>query len=237
MRGLCFATGNLWRLIGKKDIFQIISSLDVDGIELSLGKDFNERVLTESNQVIFKNYSLNSIHSPFRFTLKYVSENEIFDGLSILQDYSKRINSKHIVIHPTQVLPKDFFQKSSLSFLTENLNPQKGIDRPRLGYEVALNENTSMGLCLDVSHAYDYGVNETEYIVKKWKHKIKQVHFSNNRYHNDHFNFKKVGKSFLKSIEPLRELNVPIVLEEDMKFTTVKEIKDELKRVKNILGY
>jgi len=237
MNELCFATGNLWRLIGKKDIFEIISQLNIDGIELTLGKNFNERVLTETNQEICKKYSQNSIHSPFGYSLKYISEKEVFDGLKILQEYSKLTNSKYVIVHPVQTFPKDYFQKASLDFLTENLNPKKGKDRPRLGFEVALNNDPSIGLCLDVSHAYDWSVNETEYIVSKWKHKIKQVHFSNNRYHKDHLSFEKVGKSFIKSIEPLKDLNVPIVLEEDMEFSTVKEIKEELERVRKILGF
>ena len=56
MQSLCFATGNLRRLIGKKDIYEIISKLDIDGIELSLGSDFVKRTPTESNQNIFRNY-------------------------------------------------------------------------------------------------------------------------------------------------------------------------------------
>ena len=237
MRALCFATGNLRQLIGKTDIFKIISSLDVDGIELTLGKDFNERKLQESDESVFKNYKHNSIHSPFRFSLKYCSIEEMFQGLEILKDYSKRINSTHIIAHPVQIFPEDFDKNSSLNFLTENLNPKKGKDRPRLGYEVALKNNPGLGLCLDVSHAYDWSINETDYVVSNWKHRIKQVHFSNNRYHKDHLVFEKVSRSFLKSIEPLRELNVPIVIEEDMPYSKVNDIKDELKRVKNVLGF
>jgi hypothetical protein len=237
MRALCFATGNLYRAIGKENIFKTISQLNVDGIELTLGADFVQRLPSESDERFFKNYSLNSIHSPRNFSLEFVSQKEMIVGLDILEDYSKRLQSKSIILHPTQILPKNFLKYSQLNFLTENLNPMNGMNRPRLGYETALNENPSFGLCIDVSHAYDYGINEVEYIVKKWKHKIKQVHFSNNRYHKDHLSFKKVGKSFLKSIEPLRELTVPIVLEEDMKFTKVNEIKEELKRVRNILGF
>jgi hypothetical protein len=237
MRALCFATGNLRQLIGKEDIFKIISSLDIDGIELTLGKDFNERKLIESEEEIFRNYKNNSIHSPFQFSLKYCSEEEMFNGLEILKNYSKRIKSTQIITHSVQLFPKNFNEQSGLNFLTENLNPKKGKDRPRLGFEVALNNNPDLGLCLDASHAYDWSINETEYIVSKWKHRISQVHFSNNRYHKDHLTFEKVSRSFLKSIEPLRELNVPIVIEEDMPYSKVNDIKEELKRVRNILGF
>ncbi len=237
MRALCFATGNLRQLIKKQDIFQIISSLDVDGVELTLGKDFNERKLNDSQFDILKSFKFNGIHSPFLFSLKYMSEQEMIDGLNILKDYSKKIRSSHIITHPVQIFPKDFIKISSLNFLTENLNPKKGKNRPRLGFELALRDNSDLGLCLDVSHAYDWSTRETEYIVGKWKSRIKQVHFSNNRYHRDHFPFKKVGRSFLSSIEPILELDVPIVIEEDMPFSKVSEIKDELKRVRNILGF
>lgn len=237
MRAFCFATGNLWRLIGKKDIVSLISSLNIDGVEWSFGKNFDERLLIEKDINLLKQFDFNSVHSPFLFSKKYFSKTELTNGLKLMENYSQLLHSKNVVIHPVQVFPENFFDTSKLTFLSENLNPKKGKKRSKNGFEIVLNKFPEWGLCLDVSHAYDWSVEETERIVKKWKHRIKQIHFSNNRYHKDHLPFTKVSKDFLKSIEPLRELNVPFILEEDMPFSSLNEIKQEVKRARVILGF
>jgi endonuclease IV len=206
---LCFATGCLWRLIGKKDIFEMLSKLNIDGVELTYGKYYGERKIFEKDFKILKKFGFVSMHSPFKLSLDLMSRKE-FDSTikNIYKDY-KKSNSQHIVFHPTIVLPKNL---PKMSYVTENLNPKKGKNRPKLGFEKVLKQRKDWGLCLDASHAFDWGVNETDRIVKKWKKRIKSVHFSNNRYHKDHLSFEKVSKDFLKSIEPLKELNVPIII-------------------------
>jgi hypothetical protein len=233
MNKICFATGSLWRLIGKKDIIEMISELDIDGVEYTFGKYYNERIPNEKDFDILKNYKYNSVHAPFRLSLDWVSKDEFNKIIGLVANDYKKMNAKNIVSHPTQVLPKKL---PKIDFVTENLNPKQGKDRPRDGFEKVLNKNSDWGLCLDASHAYDWGIEETERIVKKWKKRIKQVHFSNNRYHKDHLTFEKVSKDFLKSIDPLKDLNVPIVIEEDMYYTKVNDIKKEIKRVREILS-
>jgi hypothetical protein len=40
----------------------------------------------------------------------------------------------------------------------------------------------------------------------------------------------------VSTYEPLKDLNVPIVIEEDMRYTKVNDIKKEIKRVREILS-
>ncbi len=234
MRALCFATGNLWRLIGKKDIFEIISSLDIDGVEYTYGKHYEERKPSEKDLGTLRSYKYVSIHSPFRLSLDLMPKENFNSIINLIALDYKKMNAQHIVFHPNSVLPTNL---PKMSFVTENLNPKKGKNRPRDGFEKMLEEKTDWGLCLDASHAYDWGAEETERIVKKWKHRIKAVHFSNNRYHKDHSPCLKVSRAFLKSIEPLQDLSVPFVIEEDMPFSSVEEIREEINRVRNILGF
>jgi len=233
MGKLCFATGCLWKLVGKVDVMDFISNLDIDGVEYTYGRYYDERKPTAKDFDILKNYKYNSIHAPFRLSLDLMEKNE-FDLVinKVVVDY-KEMNSKHIVFHPGIVLPSEL---PKLGYVTENLNPKKGKNRPRLGFEKILTERKDWGLCLDASHAYDWGEEETGRIVKEWKHRIKAVHFSNNRYHVDHEPFVKVSKSFLRSIEPLKELDVPFVIEEGSHFTELGDVKKEIKRVRDILS-
>jgi endonuclease IV len=233
MSVLCFATGNLWRLMGKKDVMQVIQNLDVDGIEYTYGKFYNERVPSEKDFDILRNYKYVSTHAPFKLSLDLVSENEFNKTVKQMQSDYKQMKSKHIVFHPNIVLPKNM---PKMTYVTENLNPKKGKTRRKLAFEDILKERKNWGLCLDASHAFDWGEQETGRIVKKWKRRITSIHFSNNRYHKDHMSFEKVSKKFLNSIEPILSLNVPIIIEEDMHYTKTNEIQAEINRIKNILS-
>jgi len=233
MKMLCFATGCLWRLVGKIDIMDFISKLDIDGVEYTYGRAYTERVPSENDFDILKKYKYVSIHTPFKLSLDKMLIDEFNSTLnSIFQDY-KKMGAQHTVFHPGLVLPTAL---PKMNYITENLNPKKEADRPKLAFEKVLNQKNDWGLCLDASHAFDWGIEETERIVKKWKHRIKEVHFSNNRYHKDHLSFQKVSNGFLKSIEPLIELNVPFVIEEDTHFTNVNGWNKEIKRVRDILS-
>ncbi|MFA5763835.1 MAG: hypothetical protein WC915_03400 [archaeon] len=233
MSSLCFATGNLWRFWNKIDVIDLISQLDIDGVEYTYGKFYDERIPTEKEFDILKNYKCNSVHSPFKLSIDLVSENEFNQTMNLIVSDYKKMNAKQIVVHPQNILPSKL---PKLNFITENMTPKKDIVDRRFSFEKILEKNDDFGLCLDASHAYFWGAQETEMIVKKWKKRIKQVHFSNNRYNKDHLTFEKVGKDFLKSIEPLKDLNVPIVIEEDMPYTKVNDIKKEIKRVREILS-
>jgi len=238
MRALCFATGNLYRFFGKFALTDLFSSLVIQGVEWTYGKNFGERPLTEKDVNFLRTLDYVSLHAPFRFGSEYYSNDEISSGLKSLSlDYSK-IKAKCIVVHPNRTVPRDFFKKSNMLIVTENLNPRRNDSgRKRLGFEKVLNLNPDDGLCLDVSHAYLWSENETGRIVKKWKHRIKQVHFSNTFRGADHLSFKKISARFLKSIEPLRELEVPIIIEEDMNSCSLTSIKSEIKLIKKILSF
>ncbi len=76
MSSLCFATGNLWRFWNKIDVIDLISQLDIDGVEYTYGKFYNERIPAEKDFEILKHYKYNSVHSPFKLSIDLVNENE-----------------------------------------------------------------------------------------------------------------------------------------------------------------
>jgi hypothetical protein len=237
MKIISFATGNLWRFHRELNLVNFISNLGVDGIEYTYGKSIDERPILDKDLSFFRDFDDVSMHSPFGLVKKSNSKLNLINNFNkISGDYAK-ICAKRIVIHPDENIPNEILKKLKINFITENLAPKKNFKIPRLGFEKVLNKNENFGLCLDVSHSYFWGVEETERIIKKWKSRIKQVHFSNNFYGKSHLSFEKVSKSFLKSIEPLNELNVPFVIEEDMKTKSIPKIKSEIKRIKKILSF
>ena len=87
-------------------------------------------------------------------------------------------------------------------------------------------------MLLDVNHASDYSEKEVSNYIKNYKNKIKIIHLAGGHQRKTvwHQPFSKATKKFLKSIEPIKQLKIPIVIE-DNKITT-KELKKEIKKVK-----
>jgi len=243
MRLLSFATGNLYRYINDFDLVEFIDKLGVSGIEYTYGKSYGERIIKKSDENILLTKKDVSMHVPFGFMKKaeYL-ERDTEDFKKMILDY-QRIGAKRLVIHPNQILPNELLllgKKRGVEYITENLSKRSVEDKHqnlrRFSFEKILNEHKEFGLCLDVSHSYSWSKNETKLIVDKWQDRIKQVHFSVTRYNKGHLGVSSASKSFLESMRCLRDLNVPIVIEEDMHSINPVEIKKEINRVKKIAG-
>jgi|GEM_PF-4450922 len=155
MEKICFATGNLYRFIGKKDILEIISKLDIYGVEYTFGKDIYERPITAKDSKILEYYSFLSFHWPFKLSLKYFQENEIFCQKEIIESYYLNLGAQQIVIHPGLLFPKSLFDKTKMSIISENLNATKyNPNRGQFEFEEVLRKNPDYGLCMNVSHCY-----------------------------------------------------------------------------------
>jgi sugar phosphate isomerase/epimerase len=243
MHLLSFATGNLYRYINEVNLVEFIDKLGVDGIEYTYGKNYGERIITKSDENILLTKKDISMHVPFGFMRKLENiERDTTNFKKMLLDY-KRIGAKRLVMHPNQIPSNElllFGKKQGVGYITENLRKRHGNDKhknhERLDFETVLNEHKDFGLCLDVSHSYSWSKNETKDIIGKWSDRIKQVHFSVTHYNKGHLGIKSASKSFLESTKCLRDLDVPIVIEEDMNTINPVEIKKEINRVKKIVG-
>lgn len=235
MRCLCFATGNLYRLLGKQDVMDLISRLDIDGAEYTYGRFINERPIMKKDISFFRSLKYASMHSPFTLSLKKIPAEEVQRQFSTVVSDAKKIGAKNIVFHPGQVLPGKFFLGKDFTFLTENLHEKPLSDKN--AFEEVLIAHQGAMLCLDAMHAYTWSKDECAEIVGKWRKRIAQVHLSNCYCKKRHLSFEKVSRAFIKSIEPLMDLNVPIIIEEDMRYTKLSEIRAEVKRVKGIMGF
>lgn len=244
MRLLSFATGNLYRFNRQLDVVKLIGGLGTDGIEFTYGRFFEEHPITKSTERILFSKKEVSMHVHFRFLKKPEEiQKDAADFKKIVHDY-KRIGAKRLVTHPTQALTKEMLRmgkKNRIQFLTENLMKRHGNDKrksyERLGFEDALNKHKHFGLCLDVSHAYSWSKKETQNIFEKWRDRIMEVHFSVTHYQSNHLGTLSASQNFLDSVKCLKDLDVPIVIEEDMKTKNPKFILSEINRVKKITGF
>ncbi|PIU78000.1 MAG: hypothetical protein COZ28_00170 [Candidatus Moranbacteria bacterium CG_4_10_14_3_um_filter_44_15] len=68
--------------------------------------------------------------------------------------------------------------------------------------------------------------------MKKYRSRISQIHFSGTFRKRTHQSLRIVSKDFLKSIQPLQDLYVPIVIEGDIKIKNIAFLKKEVGYIK-----
>ena len=133
-----------------------------------------------------------------------------------------------------QTRRQSLFRKFKFDVITETV-PKAHHEYKNLKLENVFRKYPEIGLCLDVAHSYRNSKDETEYMVKKFKKRIKQIHLSGVYRNRDHISLRFVTKDFLKSIEPIRELDVPIIIEEGFGKNNFKSIRKEIKLVRKLL--
>lgn len=228
-----FALGNIWRWRkNRADLIKYVRMLDISGVEITLAtsQELLGFKLSSDDSKWLRGLEYVSIHAPF-FDFGDIEDARLlkiyFDRLAELY---KEVNAKNIVIHPDQLPPKDLLKKYDFKISTENLEAKRRNYISDLKKIFA--QYPKMGLCLDVLHAYTFGENEAGGLIKEFKNRITQVHFSGTYRKKRHQSLKVVTSIFLRSIEPIKKLDVPIVIEEDMEVKSIKYLKDEVAYIK-----
>lgn len=232
-----FALGNIWRWEkNRADLVKYVRKLDVAGVELTIASpdDLFEFKLSDSDKKWLKNLEYVTIHAPFFGFGSNKDRNLVKKGLDCVFKLYKEVGAKNIVIHPDELPPKNLLKNYDFNILTENLEEKKHNYIADLKKIFA--EYPKIGLCLDVSHAYTFNKNETKKLVKEFKSKITQIHFSGTYRKKCHQSLKNVSRDFLQSIKLLKGLDAPIVIEEDIKIKSIKYLKDELAYIKKLIG-
>ena len=237
MRVISFAIGNIWRWEkNRAHLIKYIRKLDIDGVEVTLG--FNHELvsfvssLSKSDRNWLRSLRYVSIHAPFNLADEMQDEKDVVRRLGLIEKLYKDVNAKNVIIH-SDVLPRPgLLNRYKFNVSTENLEPYKKVSIKDL--KEIFKKYPKAGLCLDVGHAYFYGKHETKKLVEVFGDRITQIHFSGNYRSKDHVSLRKVSKDFLSSIRPIKGLEAPIVIEEDIDKGSLKYLKDEIKYIKSL---
>lgn len=232
-----FALGNVWSWTSSKnrdDLIKYARTLDVSGVEITFAS--KEEVcafkLSNDNLSWLRQLDYVTIHAPFHLNRDSEDENEVIKQLDMISEMYNNINAKNVIIHTVSLPSPRILKKYSFKVSTENTELRGHVTIPDL--KKIFNQYPKIGLCLDVTHAYNWSKYETGNLVKAFKDKITQVHLSGNYRRKYHQSMRSVTKDFLLSIEPIKELKVPIVIEEDIKVKSQKYLKEEVDYIKNI---
>ena len=243
-RIICFALGNIYRWMAGKnraELIKYVKQLDVRGVELTLGRkeELYAFKLKTSQAEWLRSLDYVSIHAPFRLVRNSDSLDETLKQLDIIQGIYQQVKAQTVIVHPNDLPPKHILDSYSMNFSTENLPPKRHITIPKL--RKILKAYPEMGLCLDVAHAYLWSKHETQKLVNAFRNRITQVHFSGTYKRHDHLSLTKVSRDFIKSIEPVKSLDVPIVIEESFVFEhgirkkSIGTLRKEVGYIKSLL--
>lgn len=233
-----FALGCLWRWQDSKNrgkLIKYVKKLDVSGVEITLGRkeEISAFKISNKDKKWLKSLGYVSIHAPFSLLKEAKDQDEIISQLDEIRKIYKETNAKNVIIHPDNLPSPKILEKYDFDISTENLTPRSRVGIAQM--KKIFRKYPKIKLCLDVSHAYLWSELETKKIVNNFGEKISQVHLSGTYRKKDHQSLRGVTKKFLRSIEPIKKLQVPIVIEEDIeKEKGERYLKEEVEYIKTM---
>lgn len=231
MRKICFATGNIHTWVNKLDRqIDYIRKIDVDGVEITLGRpdEIKNLKISSQNKKFLKQKRV-TIHSPFG--LRRLQKQKLLEStIQSVEEMYQDLEAEAVVVHPAKELNFDLFEKARFKVLIENLMPRKKLNHTY--YSNLLKKYKKFGFILDAAHAYLFSDKETEKLIGMFDKRIKQFHFSGTYRHQEHHTLFDVTQRFWKSVEPVKKHKAPIVMEGFFPNRDINAVREEVKLVR-----
>jgi len=234
-----FALGFLTEKINSsecKTFLDYLRKLGIQGIEITFGP--KERLysfkLDKDLKSRLKKFRYITIHAPFELVKDSKDRREIVRQLDIIDKLYAEIKAKRVIIHPDNLPKAEILKKYGFKVSTENLKRKRDISIPKL--RKIIKRYPKIGFCLDTSHAFSWSQHETGKLATAFKDRITQIHLSARHGGKDHQFLSKADRQFLSSIEPIKKINVPIVIEEEIKKINLNSIKKEIEYIKKFFA-
>lgn len=233
-RIISFALGNIWSWENSKNIASLLKytkDLDINGIEITLSdkEELYSFNLSHENENFLEKLEYISIHAPFKLISNSEEQGLLRLHVYLLNNLSRKVKSKNMIIHPNEI-PFSLIKDYSFKVSSENMSNNTNYDLD------SILEHPEIGLCLDVSHAYKISKEETSKLIERHRERITQVHFSSFKNGKNHQSVIDADNGFYESIERLKELTCPIVIEEDIKEKNLDNIKREISFVRKLVA-
>ncbi|MFH0928813.1 MAG: hypothetical protein V1818_00475 [Candidatus Aenigmatarchaeota archaeon] len=238
MKLISFSLGTLHKwmdCVNRASLLKFVKKLDIQGLEITLAtwEQVYNLSFSKADLKYIKGLEYVSIHTPFKITRRSTDRNEIKNLLTRIEKIYNETNSKAVVIHPADIPEPRILEKYSFKIITETV-PQSHKEYRNLKLKSVFKKYPKVGLCLDVAHSYRNSKTETEYVVKNFKKIIKQIHLSGVYRNRDHISLNSATEDFMKSIEPIKSLDVPIIIEEGFEKGSIESIRREIKLVRKL---
>lgn len=230
-----FALGYLTEHFSGKEarvLLDFLEKMCVSGVELTFASEkrlysFNPPAGIKKR---LRRLKYVTIHAPW----EPADEKKVINRLDFIAKLYVEIGAKNVIIHPNNLPATEVLKRYNFKISTENLKKKRNIAISEL--KKIFNKYPKIGFCLDTSHAYSWSKYETGKLIKAFKDRITQIHLSARYKGSDHVPLRKASKDFLFSIKPIKNLNVPIVIEETIKKTNLKSVRKEIEYIKKNLN-
>ena len=239
IRVYSFASGNLWRWKNSKNrngLLNYIRKLNVSSVELTFPtkEELFLFKLSNSNKNWLRTLKYVTIHAPFRLFEDSENEKEIIDQINHISNIYNALNCKNVIIHPeNDLFTSNLLVDCGFEVSIENLPKKYNVPIPKL--KEVLKKHSKIKICVDVSHAYSWSKFETGKLIDVFHDRISQIHVSGSYRKKDHQSMRKISKEFQFSIQPIKQLNVPVVIEEDIAIRSLDYVKEEIEFIKYFL--
>src|SRR3989344_5918039 len=247
-----------WNLNINEQI-SVLTNFNIDGIELNFHSKEELRNLTLSQESLrtLKRFSFNTLHLPFR-NITYAKKNVI---LKRIKDIYRKINAKFIVVHPNITHDYSIFEGMNITIENYGLTRKqfllfhfqeiinmvsKGILNINKEFSLVpdqniklhkdLMENKSLKLVLYTSHTMSFNNMEIKKYIDIYRERIAGIHLSTFNNYKNHNLLHKTDKSILKHLDIIKELRVPLILEEKFNHMQKDNIKKELSFIRTWLN-
>jgi hypothetical protein len=237
-RIISFALGNIWSWIPSRNMGMLVDytrQLDISGLEITLAskEELFSFHLSEENRTWLRALAYVSIHAPFRLRSESADQEELLSQLHVLSELYQSVNARNIIIHPDEMLEPELLQQQAFAVSTENMPEGRFSVDSNLKH--LMSHYPGIGICIDVSHAFLKSGEETARLINAFGKKISQIHLSGADATSDHLSFRNVSKEFLRSIRPIKALPAPIVIEADIRTTSIQYLREEIEYIKDFL--
>jgi len=211
----------------KADLIKYVQQLNIGGIEIAFCcKELETTKFTEEQINWIKSLDYVSIHYP----TKSKQENSL-ELLGKIKYFYDLLNAKAVVLHPDVLPEPEVLEKLDMAFCVENLRRGFSINQLKKIFK----KYPKLGFCLDVAHAMCWSEKETSRLIEAFKDKLVQVHFSASNLETDHISASDASDSFFRSIQPVKGIDVPIIIETFFEKKDINAAKKEIEFVKNYM--
>ncbi|MFH1366046.1 MAG: hypothetical protein ABIG99_01510 [Patescibacteria group bacterium] len=235
---ICISTGCIYKLSNdRNDLIAELRQFSPVGIELSFAYpeyllNFN---ISDENLNYLRSLKFNSIHAPVE-NISYGKNKISKEILQKISELYKRVNAKNVVFHKEST--KDYSSIISNDFISSIENddwrkPNHNVEN----IKSILDKNEELKFTFDVAHAISVSSSDILKYINSFQNKLIEIHISimDKKIARHDFLYKYDSAEIKNSLQPLKKLSVPLVLEATISSSEeIESIGKEIEYIRKI---
>ena len=238
-RIISFSLGNIWRWSDSPDrskLIQYMKTLDITGVEIVFPteQELYAFHLSGIDAQWLSGLPYTTIHAPFNLFSSHASKETILKQLNAISELYVKTHAKSVVFHPAPCEKLALLAGRNFHVTVENLPPGKHTGIPEL--RRIFKKYPEFSFCLDISHAYLWSKYETARLIREFGSRLSQIHLSGTYRRKSHQSLQSVSRDFMQTIEGIKCLDLPLVVEEDFRVKSLAGVKEELTFIRGLFN-